>query len=380
MNTKTFNELLADTHHLERMDLLMERRKRQRNREWLEHALQSAVSVEFSTIPPYLSALWSIKDPMNPVAASIRNVVQEEMLHMALACNMLTALGCIPKINDPKMVPSYPGKIPGGVHPELTVSLSALTVFDQGSEGYPGSLDAFIAIEAPSVGRRPKTPEDDKGFKTIGAFYRAILDAFRTLQPELSTDRQVSGPLAYMVMADLSAVEAAITLIMDQGEGSEATPEVEHTREVEATIALIMDQGEGSEASPEVKHTHELAHYYRFLEIKAGRRYSRVDKKGHVFFEGEPLEFPDVWPMAVVPKGGYLQKDVPANVWTMLNSFDQTFTQLLDRLQSVWEHGDQAALVHAIETMFGLSQQAQSLMKIEIGDGRGNYGPCFRLL
>lgn len=354
MNTKTFNESLVDLHHLERIDLLMTRRKRQRNREWLEHALQSAVSVEFSTIPPYLSALWSIKDPMHPVAASIRNVVQEEMLHMALACNMLTALGCVPQINDPKMVPSYPGKIPGGVHPELTVALSALTVFDEGTRDYPGSLDVFIAIEAPSVGRRPKTPEEDKGFKTIGAFYRAVLDAFQTLQPELSTDRQVSGPLAYMVMADLPAVEAA--------------------------IALIMDQGEGSEASPEVEHTHELAHYYRFLEVKAGRRYSGVDAKHQALFEGEPLEFPEVWPMAVVPKGGYLQEDVPPDVWTMLNSFDQTFTQLLNRLQSVWEHGDQAALVHAIETMFGLSQQAQTLMKIEIGDGRGNYGPCFRLL
>ena len=93
-----------------------------------------------------------------------------------------------------------------------------------------------------------------------------------------------------------------------------------------------------------------------------------------------PFEFPATWPMAVVPKGGYLQDDVPADVWTMINGIDQTFTQLLDRLQVVWEHGDQSALVHAIETMFGLSKQAQSLMSIEIGEGLGNYGPCFRLL
>ena len=53
---------------------------------------------------------------------------------------------------------------------------------------------------------------------------------------ELSTERQVSGPLAYMVMVDLAGVERA--------------------------IALILDQGEGSEASPDVKHTHELAHYW----------------------------------------------------------------------------------------------------------------------
>lgn len=336
---------ISGMHHLLRIGRLLERAEKERDLKWLEHALQSAVSVEFSTIPLYLSALWSIKDPMHPVAASIRNVVQEEMLHMALACNMLTAIGCVPKINDPKMVPSYPGPIPGGVHPELVVRLAGLS--DE-------SLDTFIEIEAPSTGKRPGTPGHGKGYKTIGAFYDAILRSFRTLKPELSTERQVAGPLAYMVMADLNAVKAAIT--------------------------LIVNQGEGSEVSPVVRHTHELAHYYRFLEIKHRRRLSGLDKEGQPVFEGEPLDFPAAWPMAVVPKGGYLQKDVPARVWTMINGFDQSYTQLLDGLQVVWEHGDQSALVHAIETMFGLSEQARSLMSTEIGNGLGNYGPCFRLL
>ena len=84
--------------------------------------------------------------------------------------------------------------------------------------------------------------------------------------------------------------------------------------------------------------------------------------------------------MAVVPEGGYLQKDVPADVWTMINGIDQAYTRLLGGLQVVWEHGDQSALVHAIEGMFGLSEQARSLMSTEIGKGRGNYGPCFRAL
>ncbi len=335
---------LSEMHCLDRIHPLLQRPELQRGREWLELALQSAVSVEFSTIPPYLSALWSIKDQTHPVAASIRNVVQEEMLHMALACNMLTAIGCVPRINDPQMVPSYPGSLPGGVHPELVVRLAGLS---------DDSLDTFIAIEAPSKGDRPQTPEQGKGYKTIGAFYQAILGEFRKIKPELSTERQVAGPLAYIVMADLDAVKAGID--------------------------LILDQGEGSEASPEVKRTHELAHYYRFLEIRHRRRLSGFDR-GQPIFEGEPVELPAAWPMAVVPKGGYLQKDVPAHVWTMINGFDETFTQLLDQLQVVWEHGDQAALVHAIEMMFGLSEQARHLMSIEIGEGLGNYGPCFRVL
>src|SRR5262249_8073262 len=155
-----------------------------------------------------------------------------------LTCNMLTGIGCVPRINDPKMVPSYPGRIPGGVHPELVVSLAGLS---------DATLDTFIAIEAPSAegsesdppptGPGPKDPERAKGYKTIGAFYDAILNEFRTLEPELSTERQVSGPLAFIVMANLDAVKAGID--------------------------LIVNQGEGSEASPMVKRTHELAHYYR---------------------------------------------------------------------------------------------------------------------
>ena len=33
---------------------------------WLEESLQRAVALEFATIPVYLAALWSIKDPPAP--------------------------------------------------------------------------------------------------------------------------------------------------------------------------------------------------------------------------------------------------------------------------------------------------------------------------
>src|SRR5215831_1259262 len=166
----TIEHDFCDIHCLDRIPHLLELPAEQRGPDWLELALQTAVSIEFSTIPPYLSALWSIKDPLHPVAASIRNVVQEEMLHMALACNMLTGLGRVPHINDPNMVPSYPGGIPGGVHAELVVSLAGLS---------DATLDTFIEIESPLTGNGAETP----GHKTIGAFYDAIRQEFRTLKP-----------------------------------------------------------------------------------------------------------------------------------------------------------------------------------------------------
>ena len=86
-----------------------------RDLDWLKQSLQYAIELEFFTIPPYLTAFWSVKDHRDPVAVAIREVLVEEMLHMSLACNMLVSIGGTPKIADPDLVPKYPGPMPGGV-------------------------------------------------------------------------------------------------------------------------------------------------------------------------------------------------------------------------------------------------------------------------
>ncbi len=138
--------------------------------EWLKQALQAAVNLEFATIPPYLCALWSIKDELHPVAKSIREVVQEEMLHMALTCNMLAAIGEEPIICD--SAPVYPGPLPGNVHRGLIVELSGLN---------DHALEIFLTIERPS--KFPENVEADDedtspAERTIGEFYNCILTAF----------------------------------------------------------------------------------------------------------------------------------------------------------------------------------------------------------
>src|SRR3954464_7081936 len=78
---------------------------------WLEESLQSAVKLEFATIPLYLAALWSIKDPPKPpqqgswsqstcygAYAVLRGIAVEEMLHFALVCNMLTTIERVPDV------------------------------------------------------------------------------------------------------------------------------------------------------------------------------------------------------------------------------------------------------------------------------------------
>ncbi|NJP82759.1 hypothetical protein HCK01_36730, partial [Streptomyces sp. AA8] len=40
---------------------------------------------------------------------------------------MLTTIGGAPRMADAALVPKYPGPLPGGVRPELSVSLTGLT-------------------------------------------------------------------------------------------------------------------------------------------------------------------------------------------------------------------------------------------------------------
>ncbi len=72
--------------------------------------LQSAIELEHSTIPPYLTAMFSLRTGANAeIAQYIRRIVKDEMLHMTIAANILIAIGGSPSINQPGFVPSYPG-------------------------------------------------------------------------------------------------------------------------------------------------------------------------------------------------------------------------------------------------------------------------------
>lgn len=81
----------------------------------LQDALQTAMQLEFSTVPPYLCAQWSIKSDPSGVADMIENIVVQEMYHFALAGNMLTAIGGVPRIANAGFISRYPTNVlPGG--------------------------------------------------------------------------------------------------------------------------------------------------------------------------------------------------------------------------------------------------------------------------
>jgi hypothetical protein len=74
-------------------------------KELLDH-LEIALQLEHATIPPYLCALYSIKDGTNLLSAErIRSVAVEEMLHMVLVANLTNAIGGTPSVVYKKFIP-----------------------------------------------------------------------------------------------------------------------------------------------------------------------------------------------------------------------------------------------------------------------------------
>jgi len=320
--------------------------------ECLVKMLRIAAQLEFATIPPYLCALWSIEDDRDPVAESIREVVQEEMLHLALVCNLLAAMGQQPEFCN--WAPQYPGPLPGGVHQGLEVKLQGLTK--------EGLLD-FIRIESPEMRADNVDAEQGdpywKGGQTIGMLYDSILAAFRHLKPELKTDNQVTGPLSWRTVATLADVEWAVRIIQHQGEGAVIGP-LDSSKE-------------------------DLAHYYRFLEIWKGKRLKFDQEDRHFYWRGK-VELPKCRPMGPVPLGGYKQPP-DENVARRLKDFDLAYTQMLLKLENAWGRAapdvatGQGALVAAYVEMFKLGKHARDLMNIPLtGDSKGlTYGPHFQL-
>ncbi len=320
-----------------RMGEMLSVPKEQRDVNWLQASLQIAVELELSTLPPYLCGLWSILTPSGPVHDNIRTIVLEEMGHMGLACNMLTTIGGTPQINTPGAVPKYPGHLPGGVRPQLTVSLVGLTK--------EVVLNTYMEIEKPESG--PIGMHQGMTYPTIGAFYDALLDAFRQVSASTFTGaRQLTagGPVGVFAIHTLADAERAIEKIKEQGEGTSQSP-------------LAVDFG------------NELAHYFRFAEIYHGR--TLIEMPDHQYdYKGAPIPFPDAYPMAEVPPGGYPES----------RAFDELYTSVLNLLQNAWQQGSQAQLGQAVAAMRALAAPARQLMQKPRPDGKGNFGPSFLLI
>jgi hypothetical protein len=309
----------------------------------LQKALQTAVVLEHAALVPYLYSLYSLSPDANPdVFFRVKPIVMQQMGHMALACNVLNAIGGSAAIDDPALVPTYPGPLPGGVESQLVVPLQAF------------SLDlvrqVFMEIEEPN---KPLGLEGHvRDGSTIADLYAAIGQRIMALGEAIFTGdpkRQVSGVLNVIEVTDRTSARIALETIVEQGQGTAGSP----------TTA-----------------SGELAHYYRFAEIYHGRELvQNPDGSPSWAYDGPPISFDPRGVLPIVSNPKASDYPVGSASRTKCDAFNATYTVLLHDLHAAF-NGTPERLNDAIVGMFTLNEQAADVMSVQLGDGT-NAGPSF---
>ncbi|MGI9648260.1 MAG: ferritin-like domain-containing protein [Acidimicrobiia bacterium] len=218
----------------------------------LREHLRLAIQVELSTVPPYLFAMYSIEDQQSEAALLIRSIVAEEMLHAALAANILLGVGGRPRFDTVELIPTYPSLLPHHT-PPLELRLGPCTL--------DAVRDVFMRIEQPEEHGAPAEPDV---FETLGQFYHALeigiarLSESIDLFAEPQTEWQLSDPSFYSPVAF-------------DAEDSGGLMQVDSPESAREAIEIIVHQGEGLSTERWADPSHqELTHYAKLVQIADG--------------------------------------------------------------------------------------------------------------
>lgn len=317
----------------------------------LHAVVQGAIQLEFSTIPPYLTAMMSLTVDENRVIWSIlHSIVIEEMLHMAIMCNVLNALGGAPVVDSDDFLLQYPSALPMSIDSTLVVGLEPLSI--------ELVKNVFMAIEQPDQPLVFKAQLLSPSYKTIGDFYRALKGKLLDLGDQAFEARnQLTAPNWYA--------------------GTELFP-IESARDAARAVELIVEQGEGAVNSPLAEGA-ELAHYYRFQQI-VKQHFLIADGAGSFAFKGEPIAFNPEGVRPITRNQRLRHIDPNTQGYVRASQFAYTFSKLLRALHRA-VNGEPESFSAAMSLMFELKLNGQRLCEEPVlrsgKPTQHTYGPCF---
>jgi CDGSH-type Zn-finger protein len=217
------------------------------HREALYYMLCEAAELEHGIMCQYLYAAFSLKqteaEGLSPEQAQavqrwrqrISHVATQEMLHLSLVQNMLTAIGGAPHLTRPNF-PHPATHYPAGVHLALLpFGEAALQHFmflerPEGMDLNDAEGLAAYGRAAPAMTAGEIVPRG-QDFKTVGHLYRSIEAGFAHLAGQLGEQRLFIGPPRaqatqqyfrwpeLVAVTDLASAQRAIDEILEQGEG-----------------------------------------------------------------------------------------------------------------------------------------------------------------
>jgi hypothetical protein len=218
------------------------------HREPLIYMLSAAAELEHALMCEYLFAAFSLKRSVDEgltkaqLAAVTRwrddilLVAKQEMLHLAIDCNLISSLGASPHLSRPNL-PQPARHYPPGVRLALLpFGEQALRhfLFLERPEGIDlDDAEGLAATDAalPAMGADEIAPHL-QDFATVGHLYRSIEAGFRHLSDLWGEQRLFIGPMGAQAEGGLfgwpqlapittcDAAVAAIEAIVEQGEGS----------------------------------------------------------------------------------------------------------------------------------------------------------------
>jgi len=319
----------------------------------LHTMLQMALEVELFTIPPYLTALYSIEEGRNSVSVKIlQSVAMEEMLHAALVSNLMNAVGAHPQVESGgKGQPSrryYPAQVP---HIARRLNIGLLPFSKR-------AVEDFMLIELPENRTKWKT---GPGTYSIGQLYDQIRNLLVAVTEQLGVAKIFTGARSLQLSeVDYYGAGGRLKVVTDLDSALEA-------------IAEISQQGEGrlhsNAAGDEAEFglPKEVAHFYRFEQILEGRFYDRDDDIRKPTGPRLLVDWKAVLPVAV--PGPKATPTSPPGIGATLDAFTATYEELLACLHQAF-NGKKAKLVSAVPIMQRLKVQATEIMRIGIGNGQ----------
>jgi hypothetical protein len=220
------------------------------HREALIYTLGKAAELEHLIMLQYLFAAFSLKRTRREgLSAAALEVVQgwrktlleiagQEMLHLALVQNLLTAVGAAPRLARPNF-PLPPASYPAGVRIELLpfgeTALRHFAFLERPEGMAVDDAEGFEALrEATAL---PHDEADEivphlQEFDTIGQLYRSIQAGLEHLEGRLGPGQLFVGPAnaqataehfrweELVAVTDLGSAQRAIDTIVEQGEGA----------------------------------------------------------------------------------------------------------------------------------------------------------------
>ena len=358
----------------------------------LHYYLTQAMVVEHATLPPYLTALYSLKPGSNlETFHVIRDIAVEEMLHLTLVANVFNAVGGNIEgvLTNPDFIPSYPTILPTNPaeKDQFEVHVGKFS---------PETLETFLKIERAkhTSDDQPLVPsrqaqinrkkllkffgqDEDIHYYSIGLFYTEIIRGLKALDKQYKEEgknlfigdkkKQITPKYYYDGAGDIVKVTDLDSAIK--------------------ALYVIQTQGEGSGTDTIYDSEKELCHYYRCQQLKNGQYYvidtdnprnsDQPDQPtGDTFRVDWDAVYPVMEDLTLSKLRSYCDPD--SELYAHALEFQQGYSKFLAEIEYSF-NGHPEQLLPAVGSMFRLKELASSLIRNPIPGLNGvNAGPVYK--